>query len=71
MKAASHSCNGKTTLHESHGIGDETRYCETHHGQWVRTVNEYVRSVEYGEVVIRIHGGKVVQVHKTEKVQFS
>jgi hypothetical protein len=45
-------------------------YCKTPVGKWVMVVKDYVKQLEYGEVVIRIHGGKVVQVHKTEKIQF-
>lgn len=45
-------------------------YCETQQGQWISTVKNYIKQLEYGEVRLTIHEGKVVQVEKTEKVRF-
>jgi len=58
-------------IQESESIGDTQTYCNTRNGQWVCAVKDYVRNLDYGEIVIRVHGGKVVQVHKTEKIQFT
>ncbi|MDR0533125.1 MAG: YezD family protein [Verrucomicrobiales bacterium] len=52
------------------GNKESRSYCETQAGQWVCAVKDYVRKLDYGEVVVRVHAGKVVQVHKTEKIQF-
>lgn len=46
-------------------------YCETEHGRWVGVVKEFVENLHYGEVVLSVHGGRVVQVERTEKVRFN
>lgn len=48
----------------------QNSYCETHQGQWVAVVKEYIKQLNYGEVHLTIHDGRVVQVEKTEKVRF-
>lgn len=46
-------------------------YCGTQDGRWVKSVKEYVKSLDYGEVTVVVHSGHVVQVQKTEKVRFN
>ena len=46
-------------------------YCETENGQWVATVKKFIQNLDYGEVVLSVHAGRVVQVERTEKVRFS
>lgn len=45
-------------------------YCQTCDGRWVASVKDYVKQLNYGEVHLIVHDGKVVQVEKTEKVRF-
>jgi len=45
-------------------------YCGTQDGRWVKSVKDYVKSLDYGEVTVVVHNGHVVQVQKTEKVRF-
>lgn len=45
-------------------------YCATRAGQWVRLVRDYVKEVQFGEVHLTVHKGKVVEVRKIEKVRF-
>jgi len=54
----------------SHDKNCQGNYCETHQGQWISTVKEYIKQLNYGEVHLTIHDGRVVQVEKTEKVRF-
>ena len=49
---------------------DNPDYCQTCGGRWVATVKEYVQQLNYGEVNVIVHDGKVVQVEKTEKLRF-
>jgi len=50
--------------------GARPDYCQTCGGKWVASVKEYVQQLSYGEVTVIVHGGKVVQVEKTEKLRF-
>jgi hypothetical protein len=52
------------------GKACEPDYCKTCGGRWVSTVKDYVQQLQYGEVNVIVHDGKVVQVEKTEKVRF-
>jgi hypothetical protein len=45
-------------------------YCHTRDGQWVRLVREYVKEIQFGEVHLTVHKGRVVEVRKMEKVRF-
>lgn len=54
----------------SHDKQCQGNYCQTNLGQWIPTVKEYIKSLNYGEVHLTIHDGRVVQVEKTEKVRF-
>ena len=45
-------------------------YCETENGRWVSVVKNYIQNLNYGEVVLSVHAGRVVQVERTEKVRF-
>ncbi|MDF7823738.1 YezD family protein [Pontiellaceae bacterium B12227] len=45
-------------------------YCNTQDGRWIISVKNYVKSLEFGEVILTAHNGHVVQLEKTEKVQF-
>ncbi len=45
-------------------------YCGTQDGRWVKSVKEYIKSLDFGEVTLTVHNGHVVQVQKTEKVRF-
>ena len=46
-------------------------YCDTRDGRWVKSVKDYVKTLDYGEVTVVVHDGHVVQVQKTEKVRFN
>lgn len=52
---------------DSHNPPD---YCETKSGQWVKAVKEIIRQMEFGEVHLTIHKGKVVELRKLEKYRF-
>ncbi len=54
-----------------HGHQSNGTYCGTQDGRWVKSVKDYVKSLDYGEVTLTVHNGHVVQVQKTEKVRFS
>ncbi|MDF7807609.1 YezD family protein [Pontiellaceae bacterium B12219] len=61
--------NSKSTnglLHDS----KTGSYCGTQDGRWVKSVKEYVKELDYGEVTLTVHNGHVVQVQKTEKIRF-
>lgn len=53
-----------------HGHQSNGAYCGTQDGRWVKSVKNYVKSLNYGEVTLTVHNGHVVQVQKTEKVRF-
>ncbi len=56
-------------LTPAHGEDGEA-YCETENGRWVGIVKKFIQGLDYGEVVLSVHAGKVVQVERTEKVRF-
>jgi hypothetical protein len=58
------STNGQHT-EKSNGA-----YCGTQDGRWVKSVKDYVKSLDFGEVTLTVHNGHVVQVQKTEKIRF-
>jgi hypothetical protein len=65
---------GKTPVNsksnsEDHRCNNGT-YCGTQDGRWVKSVKEYVKDLDYGEVTLTVHNGHVVQVQKTEKIRF-
>lgn len=45
-------------------------YCETAEGRWAGVVREYIGNLRYGEVILTVHEGKVVQIERSEKVRF-
>jgi len=45
-------------------------YCSTRDGQWVKLVREFVKALQYGEVHLSVHKGRVVEVRKLEKMRF-
>jgi hypothetical protein len=53
-----------------HSTTDTGAYCGTQDGRWVKSVKDYVKSLEFGEVILTVHNGHVVQVQKTEKIRF-
>lgn len=44
-------------------------YCQTDHGKWVGIVRKFIKSLNYGELVLTVHDSRVVQIEKTEKVR--
>jgi len=44
-------------------------YCETDDGRWAGVVRSFIENLRFGEVVLTIHEGKVVQVERSEKVR--
>jgi len=44
-------------------------YCSTRDGQWVKSVRESVKMLQYGEVHLSVHEGRVVEVRKLEKLR--
>jgi hypothetical protein len=49
----------------------ELEYCETNPGKWVKVVREMIRELEFGEVQLSIHRGRVTEVRKLEKFRFA
>ncbi|MDR2862882.1 MAG: YezD family protein [Puniceicoccales bacterium] len=47
----------------------ENEYCETVPGKWVKIVRAMIHEVEFGEVQLSIHRGRVTEVRKLEKVR--
>ena len=47
-----------------------TKLCKRDQGRWIVEVRRAVEQLNYGEVVVSVHQGKVVQVQKTTKVRF-
>ena len=45
-------------------------YCRTEEGRWAAVVRRYIADLRFGEVVLTIHDGRVVQIEKKEKVRF-
>jgi hypothetical protein len=45
-------------------------YCETTLGKWVKVVRDMIRDLEFGEVQLSIHRGRVTEVRKLEKFRF-
>lgn len=39
-------------------------------GSWLSVVREQVSSLEFGVVQIVVHGARVVQIERTEKIRF-
>lgn len=37
---------------------------------WMRFVNEKVRGLQFGSVMITVHDGRVTQIESTEKLRF-
>ncbi len=50
--------------------GEKETYCQTKSGQWVFVVRDFIKDLKFGDVILTVHDGKVVQVQKTEKVRF-
>ena len=51
-------------------LNGRVSYCVTRGGKWVQLVREFVKSIQYGEIHISVHKGRVVEVRKMEKVRF-
>ncbi|WP_035277471.1 YezD family protein [Desulforegula conservatrix] len=49
---------------------EKETYCQTKNGQWVSVVREFIKDLKFGDVILTVHDGCVVQVQKTEKVRF-
>ena len=45
-------------------------YCSTHPGKWVRVVRDFLQTLNYGEVHLTVHKGRVIEVRKIEKTRF-
>ncbi|MDR1817644.1 MAG: YezD family protein [Puniceicoccales bacterium] len=45
-------------------------YCETDAGRWVRVVRRMISNLEFGEIQLTIHRGRVTEVRKMEKFRF-
>ncbi|MEI6891674.1 MAG: YezD family protein [Pontiella sp.] len=56
---------------KQHFDHDNGTYCGTQDGRWVKSVKEYVKSLEFVEVILSVHNGQVVQIQKTEKIRFN
>jgi len=64
---AGHPCS--CGVHD--GTHDEApSYCATQPGQWVRIVRDFVKVLQFGEVHLTVHKGRVIEVRKIEKVRF-
>lgn len=51
-------------------LNTETPVSAPSAGDWLETVRRHVANLRYGVVQITVHGGKVVQVEKTERFRF-
>lgn len=49
--------------------GDSQDYCETNSGKWIKTVRSIIANLEFGEVHLTVHRGKVVEVRRIEKIR--
>jgi hypothetical protein len=49
----------------------DPEYCETVPGKWVKVVRDMIRELEFGEVQLSIHRGRVTEVRKLEKFRFA
>lgn len=48
----------------------ETTPASLPHPDWIEVVRRHVAGLRYGVVQITVHGGKVVQVERTERFRF-
>jgi hypothetical protein len=48
----------------------EPEYCETLPGKWVKVVRDMIGGLEFGEVQLSIHRGRVIEIRKLEKMRF-
>lgn len=44
-------------------------YCETDSGKWIKTVKSIIRNLDFGEVQLSVHKGKIVEIRKIEKIR--
>jgi hypothetical protein len=49
----------------------ELEYCETLPGKWVKVVRDMICELEFGEVQLSVHRGRVTEVRKLEKFRFA
>ena len=42
---------------------------EQQHESWEKAVQEAIRSLRFGSVVVTVHEGKVTQIEKREKIR--
>jgi len=61
-----HVCTGSPSHRRESGKG----YCETHDGRWAGVVRGYIENLRFGEVILTVHDGRVVQIERSEKVRF-
>jgi hypothetical protein len=54
------------------GVGHDCQheYCETESGRWVKVVRAMICDLEFGEVQLSVHRGRVVEIRKLEKIRF-
>jgi len=57
-------------INDSLPENEKETYCQTKNGQWVSVVRDFIKDLKFGDVILSVHDGKVVQVQKTEKVRF-
>jgi hypothetical protein len=60
----SRTCAKAAQKGEGHG------YCETQEGRWAAVVRRHIQNLRYGEVILTVHDGRVVQIERSEKVRF-
>lgn len=51
----------QTQINENHSGFNDTAFKE---------VNAAIKSLKYGQVIITVHNGRIVQIDKTEKIRF-
>jgi hypothetical protein len=64
-----HVCTHSKLADAPHGTG-EGGYCKTHDGRWAGVVRNYIENLRFGEVILTVHDGRVVQIERSEKVRF-
>lgn len=60
----------KMEIADSFNNNEKETYCQTKNGQWISVVREFIKDIKFGDVILTVHEGRVVQVQKTEKVRF-
>lgn len=52
------------------GDAENATFCSTHPGKWVRVVRDFLKTLNYGEVHLTVHKGRIIEVRKIEKTRF-